>query len=238
VYGQSNGLYDLGSGKWITASTKYVSYSNTATPTPAPVANKTLTVIVDSLNIRSDASFSSRIVDVAVKGQSFTILEERNGLYRIGTGRWITASTKYITLSGSAPTPTPTPAPAPSSDGQKIVNFASKYLGMKYVWASSDPANGGFDCSGFVYYVLKNNGYNISRLTAAGYWNMSTHITNPQVGDLVFLQNTYISGPSHMGIYVGNGQMIDANSARGVVIESLNTSYIKSHFLGYGHLQK
>lgn len=135
------------------------------------------------------------------------------------------------------PVPTSWSAPVVSSNTQSIINFAEQYMGMPYVWGGSTPSTS-FDCSGYIYWVFKNNGYNIYRTNVEGYWNMTDriqHVSNPQVGDLVFFQNTYKAGPSHIGIYIGNGQYINANSSRGVAIDNLSSSWAQAHLLGFGH---
>ncbi len=56
-------------------------------------------------------------------------------------------------------------------------------------------------------------------------------------GDLVFLQGTYREGVSHVGIYIGGGQIIHAaDESTGVTYGSVNSSYNQKHFLGYGRL--
>ncbi|MBP3967862.1 C40 family peptidase [Bacillus sp. WL1] len=119
--------------------------------------------------------------------------------------------------------PTPGPAPAPG-----VIGKAQQYLGMPYVWGSASPSNGGFDCSGFISYV-----FGVGRQDVNGYWNSVSKVSSPQPGDLVFFQNTYKNGPSHIGIYVGNGQMIHAGD-KGIAYSSLSSSYNQKHFLGYG----
>ncbi len=121
------------------------------------------------------------------------------------------------------PEPTPGPAPAPG-----VIGKAQQYLGLPYVWGSASPSNGGFDCSGFISYV-----FGVGRQDVAGYWNSVSKVSSPQPGDLVFFQGTYKPGPSHIGIYVGNGQMIHAGD-KGIAYSSLSSSYNQKHFLGYG----
>lgn len=123
--------------------------------------------------------------------------------------------------------------PQVSQGNGDVVGFAKQFMGMPYVWGSSDPSQGGFDCSGFIYYVYKNNGFNISRTNVEGYWNAAQKVSSPAVGDMVFFQGTYKSGPSHIGIYLGNGQFINANDS-GIKIDNMNSSYWSKHFLGYG----
>ncbi|KMN46651.1 N-acetylmuramoyl-L-alanine amidase [Bacillus sp. LK2] len=123
------------------------------------------------------------------------------------------------------PEPAPAPAPAPAPG---VIGKAQQYLGMPYVWGSASPSNGGFDCSGFISYV-----FGVGRQDVNGYWNSVSKVSSPQPGDLVFFQGTYKAGPSHIGIYVGNGQMIHA-SDKGIAYGDINSSYNQKHFLGYG----
>ncbi|QWH68967.1 N-acetylmuramoyl-L-alanine amidase [Bacillus wiedmannii] len=118
--------------------------------------------------------------------------------------------------------------PAPASNAGGVIGKAQGYLGLPYVWGSASPSNGGFDCSGFISYI-----FGVGRQDVAGYWNSVSKVSSPQPGDLVFFQGTYKPGPSHIGIYVGNGQMIHAGD-KGIAYASLSSSYNQKHFLGYG----
>ncbi|PEF05287.1 enterotoxin EntFM [Bacillus thuringiensis] len=124
--------------------------------------------------------------------------------------------------------------PTTGGDTSSIVSFAQSLKGKPYRTAGTTPA--GFDCSGFVYYVLKNTGHNIQRMSVAGYWSTMTKTSNPQPGDLVYFSDT--TGPgkglTHMGIYLGNGQFISAETEKtGVRISSVSNSYWSKHLKGY-----
>ena len=104
-----------------------------------------------------------------------------------------------------------------TSKGQNIVDFAKKYIGVPYVYGGSSPS--GFDCSGFTSFVYKQFGYSINR-TSQSQLNNGTYVSkeNLRPGDLVF----FYSAISHVGIYVGNGQMIHSpKPGRRVCIESI-----------------
>ena len=160
-----------------------------------------------------------------------------NGFYELWYGDYVGyAHSDYISTSGyaaeaAASAPEPEPAPAPSN-GQLIADYALQFQGYPYIWAGNTPS--GFDCSGFTQYVVQNTlGYDISHSTdvqatmgapvAWGEW---------QVGDLVFFSGTGASGYySHVGIYIGGGNMIHAeNPGTGVVISSLYSDYYSSHY--------
>lgn len=121
-------------------------------------------------------------------------------------------------------------APA-SGNRTEMMTLAKSFKGVPYVWGGQSPS--GFDCSGYIHYILKSQGLSSSRTNVVGYWAKAEKISNPQVGDLVFFQNTYKSGPSHIGFYLGNGDFIHAGS-NGISIDKVNSSYWKKHFLGYG----
>ncbi|MBE6976703.1 MAG: NlpC/P60 family protein [Ruminococcaceae bacterium] len=118
-----------------------------------------------------------------------------------------------------------------SPTGQKIVNTAKQYIGVPYVWGGTSPK--GFDCSGLVQYVFKAHGISLPRTTKQQ-WTVGASISKQQlkVGDLVFFANTYTSGISHVGIYVGNNQFIHASSSQGVIISSLSNTYWAAHYYG------
>ena len=137
-----------------------------------------------------------------------------------------------LSISKSATTaPVVTKVSGASNDSVGVLNEAKRHLGTPYVWGGSTPS--GFDCSGFIYYVYKQSGKNVSRTNALGFWNGATKVSNPQPGDLVFFSNTYKPGISHAGFYLGDNKFIHAGS-RGIEITSLSNSYWKSKFTGYG----
>lgn len=118
-----------------------------------------------------------------------------------------------------------------SSKADKIVATAKKYIGVPYVWGGESPK--GFDCSGYVQYVFKMHGISLNRTTETQYKHGSyVSKSNLKPGDLVFFQNTYRAGISHVGIYIENGQFIHASSSKGVTISNLSSSYYTSHYYG------
>jgi peptidoglycan DL-endopeptidase LytE len=115
----------------------------------------------------------------------------------------------------------------PSSN---VVDIAKKYVGTPYAWGGTSPS--GFDCSGFIYYVFNQAGQSIARTNTEGYYSKSSFVSSPKAGDLVFFENTYKAGISHMGIYVGNGEFIHASDS-GVVVSKLSNTYWNPKFVGY-----
>lgn len=116
---------------------------------------------------------------------------------------------------------------------ERAVSIALGQQGVPYVFGGSTPS--GFDCSGLVYYAYKNAGVSVYRTTASGFYSISTPTSSPKVGDMVFFKNTYKTGISHIGLYMGNGRFIAASGNK-VQISSVNESYWRAHFVGYRHL--
>ena len=106
------------------------------------------------------------------------------------------------------------PASSGSSKGQEIAKFACKYVGYPYVAGGTSLTNGA-DCSGFVLAVYKNFGYSLPRSSyAQSGAGRGVSYSEAQPGDII-----YYGG--HVGIYIGNGQIVHASTERsGIKITS------------------
>lgn len=92
--------------------------------------------------------------------------------------------------------------------GTKIVEYAKSRLKCRYYWGASGPTY--FDCSGLVYWCYNQAGIKINRTTSSGYSKMGKSISYSQLqkGDIITF--SYGAGVEHIGIYIGEGQMINA----------------------------
>ena len=121
-----------------------------------------------------------------------------------------------------------------SGDVSQMIRFAKEQLGKKYVWSTEGPNS--FDCSGFVYYVLKNSGVSTGRYSAAGFsqvssWEKIESKGDLQPGDLVFFTAPGSSRIGHTGIWLGNNQYIHASTSAGKVVISSAGSYFNENFV-------
>ena len=118
-----------------------------------------------------------------------------------------------------------------ASSGDAI-STAKQFLGRSYVWGGSNPSTG-FDCSGLVQWSYKQAGVSLPRTASQQYLaTQRISASEARVGDLVFF--SYGSGVAHVGIYLGNNTMIDAQN-KGVVIESLD--WWNQYLVGFGRIQ-
>ena len=100
--------------------------------------------------------------------------------------------------------------------GPQAVAIAKRYLGIPYVWGGSTPT-GGFDCSGLVMYVYKQLGITLDHYAAWQFLEGKRIApANLEPGDLVFFEPK-ADGPGHVGMYVGDGKMINAPHTGDVV---------------------
>jgi len=116
----------------------------------------------------------------------------------------------------------------PAYPAQGIINTAKQYVGVPYRWGGTTPS--GFDCSGFVGYVMNQHRIGLPR-TSAQMYTVGKAVSSPQPGDLVFF-STYAPGASHAGIYVGNNEFISSTSSKGVKIESMSNPYWGPRYVG------
>lgn len=116
----------------------------------------------------------------------------------------------------------------------KMLVFAKQQIGKKYVFSTEGPST--FDCSGFVYYVLKYMGISTARYSASGFSSVDSWIKisskdSLQPGDLLFFKSDTSSRISHTGIYLSGDEFINASSSDGKVKISTLTGYYDRNFM-------
>ncbi|WP_203333999.1 LysM peptidoglycan-binding domain-containing protein [Planococcus beigongshangi] len=214
----------------VTAAPQAPSTAPAPVSTPAPAAGTGRTHKVVSGDTLTAIAYRN--------GISVTQLMNWNGLtssmIRIGQVLKIenTATAPSVTTPVSNPVP-PAAAPAAADTAGKITEIAKSLIGTPYVWGGSTA--GGFDCSGFIFHVYNQAGIKIPRTSTTGYDARSYDVNSPAIGDLVFFENTYRAGISHVGIYIGNNQFIHAGGDQ-VQVTNLNNSYWSKHFSGFKRL--
>ena len=118
------------------------------------------------------------------------------------------------------------------SGGVNITAAASRYLNIPYRLGGN--GNGSIDCSSYTQLVFRQMGISIPRI-AAQQWRTGSAVSsrNLRAGDLVFF-NTSGRGVSHVGIYMGNGTMANANSyyGRSMVEPMFSNSYWANRYVG------
>lgn len=120
------------------------------------------------------------------------------------------------------------------SNGQtaQILSIARNMLGQPVVWGGASPAQG-FDCSGLVQYVYRQNGITLPRTADLQF--LVGRTVSPaalQPGDLVYF-TTYEPGASHVGIYIGNNKFIHTSFSQGIVaIADMNDAYFVKRYYG------
>ena len=118
-----------------------------------------------------------------------------------------------------------------SGQAKEAVNLALDKLGSTYVYG--DTGKDGYDCSGLIYAVYKNQlGINLPRTSSEqSKYGKQVSRSELQAGDLIFF-NTSGNGVSHVGIYMGNGQFVHASSGqKKVVVSKLSENYYDTRYV-------
>lgn len=117
--------------------------------------------------------------------------------------------------------------------GELLAATAQRYIGTPYRRASSYPSRG-FDCSGFVYYLLLRFGV-IAPRTASAMFGIGKPVKRTELrpGDLVFFKTTSSDRVTHVGIYIGDGKFVHASSGAGrVTVSPLTHGYYANRYAG------
>lgn len=174
-------------------------------------------VTADALTVRSQDSKTSKSVGYVHKGDSVTIKDSSNGFYQITyKGKTAYVSQKYVSSKKVTASATKKTS---SSKGQKIANYATKFVGNPYRWGGTSLTRGA-DCSGFIKAVYQKFGYNLPHSSSA-LRSKGTGVSssNKKAGDVVCYSG-------HVALYIGNNKIVHAaNSRKGIIIS--NVSYMK-----------
>lgn len=185
--------------------------------------NTTGVVTASSLNVRWGPSTGYAVFHRLWHGNRVRVTGKLGGWYRIqltnGKTGWVSGA--YLRVIDS------------SQLVNKVIMTARSLVGTPYVWGGESPREGGFDCSGFTQYVFKQAGYSINRVSGDQARN-GIHVSRSGIrpGDLVFYSIKNNGVIDHVGIYIGNGQMVHSpKPGDRVKITNVGTSYWRVRFI-------
>lgn len=183
------------------------------------VASETASIATDESRLKQLQSNSDGKVSEAKALVSRLTTQQQAALAADQQQTTRTASSIAGQVSRSATrTPTPSVSGSASSRAKAALEFAIAQVGKSYVLGTEGPNT--YDCSGLVMAAYASVGISLPR-TTYDQVNVGQAVSrsNLQPGDLVF----FYDGPSHVGIYMGNGIMVDARNSRvGVVYTNIN----------------
>jgi len=167
-------------------------------------------------------------VHVAVEGESFTVVGYYGDWYEViheGEPGFVGRVHVYVPSFIEVP-PVRAGRFGFSNIQEEIVAKALTFLGTPYRWGGNGP--NAFDCSGFVIYVLRPFGVTSLPRRSRDMASAGVHVARADVepGDLMFFATMGGRTVSHVGIYIGNGQLVHASTySTGVIVSDLSTSY-------------
>lgn len=195
-------------------------------------------IIGNSVNLRTNASFSAQVISILKPGTTVVILQMSDLWYHIrllnGIEGWVYS--QYITTHSNTI--------VKSRDRfsfliPEMLDYAKCFMGATYVYGGDSPR--GFDCSGFIMFVTAKFGVTLPHQAdlQMEYGDSVESIAELIPGDLVFFRTYDSVVVNHVGIYLENGEFIHASSGRGyVTINQLNSGYYHDHYAGGRRLVK
>jgi len=195
------------------------------------------------VNIRARPNMTASILTTCRAGTEMFITGINDGWYKVEFGS-ITGYVRSDVMSllprrnpnvllGEKIIPT-APAPDPNLPlGKQIADYGVEFVGIRYKWGGNSPSTG-FDCSGFVTYIMRQYNINLTRTASGQYKDNGTHILKSDLvpGDLVFFSSNGRT-VTHVGIYIGDGKFVHASgSLVGVIVSDLDSVYYTRSWWG------
>lgn len=204
--------------------TEYLLTGDAAKNVAKKEITKVVTVNTTTLRVREKASEDSAILSLVGEGEDLVVEDTKDGWYKVEVDdQKGYISGDYVEVTEKLPTAS-TVKELEYGEGYtdsrvSLVQFALQFVGNRYVWGGTSLTNG-IDCSGFTMQVYARYGVGLPHHAASqpAYGNR-IRASEAKPGDLFF----YGSGSSisHVGIYIGNGQIVHASNARtGIKISS------------------
>ena len=218
ILGKKDGWIKIKSGK-VKGYVKsgYLLMGDAALAIAEKEVETVATVNTTTLRVREDTSTDSAIVSLVGEGEDLVVEKIVDDWYKVEvddqkgyiSGDYVTISQKLPTASSVEELENGTGV---SDTRVSLVQYALQFVGNRYVWGGTSLTNG-IDCSGFTMQIYARYGISLPHHAASqpGYGTRIS-ASDAQPGDLFF----YGSGStiSHVGIYIGNGQIVHASNAR------------------------
>ncbi|MCC0631465.1 C40 family peptidase [Clostridioides sp. ZZV15-6388] len=232
----SNGRVGYVSSKYLGTNLSDSANGNSGNSS-SDLVKDTKVVTAKSLNLRTGPGTEHSKVATLSYGTEVGSISEDGGWTKVNhddqTGY---VSSQYLAEKGSVDTSSPSDSTnSPSQGADSVISFAKTLLGKPYVWGAEGPNS--FDCSGFTQYVMKKSaGVSIPRVSRdQSKYGAYVNRGDLRSGDLIFFdtEGSNNGSVSHVGIYMGNGEMIHASSgsSKKVTISNINSSYYSSRYV-------
>ena len=191
-------------GYYRYVATQYLSSSKPSSGESSTGSTYTRYVTASTLNVRKTASYSGTVVGSYSKGAKLTCSGRSGDWTKIKyNGYYRYVCTQYLSSSK--------PSTGSTVTGKDVANYAVQFVGNPYKWGGESLTNGA-DCSGFTKAVFAHFGYSLphNSIDQRGY-GTAVSWSNKQPGDLICYNQ--IDGVGHVGIYIGNNQVVHAGSS-------------------------
>lgn len=196
--------------------TEYLLTGDAAKNVAKKEITKVVTVNTTTLRVREKASEDSAILSLVGEGEDLVVEDTKDGWYKVVDDQKGYISGDYVEVTEKLPTAS-TVKELEYGEGYtdsrvSLVQFALQFVGNRYVWGGTSLTNG-IDCSGFTMQVYARYGVGLPHHAASqSAYGKRISASEAKPGDLFF----YGSGSSisHVGIYIGNGQIVHASNAR------------------------